>query len=224
MHEIPPEVPILIAQTGPLNGQRWPVSQTIVIGRDPGCDIVIADRQISRYHARLTPDADGVLMEDLGSKNGTYCNGAVVMDPVRLQDGDQVQIALAQHFVYLSSDATLPLDGTLPAVLAVQSNQLTLDALSRRVWVGGVEIVPPLSAPQFRLLQILYTHAGQVVSRSDLVESVWTEAEAEGVSEQALDALIRRLRERLADADPHHTYLTTVRGHGVRLDLGLEVV
>ena len=220
MREIPPEVPILIAQTGPLNGQRWPLTQTAVIGRDPDCDIVIADRQISRFHARLTPDADGVILEDLGSKNGTYCNGSVLTESVRLQDGDQVQIALAQHFVYLSSDATLPLDGTLPAMAAAQSSPLTLDAPSRRVWVGGFEIVPPLSAPQFRLLQILYTPAGQVVSRSDLVETVWTEAEAEGVSEQALDALIRRLRDRLADADPQHNYLTTVRGHGVRLDLG----
>ena len=36
--------------------------------------------------------------------------------------------------------------------------------------------------------------------------------------EQALDALVRRLRERLASVDPQHTYLITVRGHGLRLD------
>jgi DNA-binding winged helix-turn-helix (wHTH) protein len=39
-----------------------------------------------------------------------------------------------------------------------------------------------------------------------------------GVSEQALDALIRRLRDRLAAIDPTHTYVVTVRGHGLRLD------
>ena len=39
-----------------------------------------------------------------------------------------------------------------------------------------------------------------------------------GVSDQALDALIRRLRNRLAMIDPNHQYIDTVRGHGVRLD------
>ena len=38
------------------------------------------------------------------------------------------------------------------------------------------------------------------------------------IPEQALDALIRRLRDRLASVDPSHTYIITVRGHGLRLD------
>jgi DNA-binding response OmpR family regulator len=39
-----------------------------------------------------------------------------------------------------------------------------------------------------------------------------------GISEQALDALIRRLRDRLAEIDPTQQFLITVRGHGLRLD------
>ena len=38
------------------------------------------------------------------------------------------------------------------------------------------------------------------------------------VTEQALDAMVRRLRERLADLDATHEYIVTVRGHGLRLD------
>jgi DNA-binding response OmpR family regulator len=38
------------------------------------------------------------------------------------------------------------------------------------------------------------------------------------VSEQALDALVRRLRDRLAEIDPIHNYIITVRGHGLRLE------
>ena len=49
-------------------------------------------------------------------------------------------------------------------------------------------------------------------------EFVWGEEQVYGVSEQALDALIRRLRDRLAAADPRHAYLVTVRGHGIRLE------
>ncbi len=42
----------------------------------------------------------------------------------------------------------------------------------------------------------------------------------DGVSEQAIDALVRRLRDRIAELDPKHQYIITVRGHGFRLDQG----
>ncbi|HJQ13691.1 MAG TPA: FHA domain-containing protein, partial [Anaerolineales bacterium] len=69
------EYPLLVAQEGPLKGQRWPLSQTIVLGREASCDVVVADRQISRFHARITPTTEGAILEDLGSKNGTHLNG-----------------------------------------------------------------------------------------------------------------------------------------------------
>ncbi len=215
------DVPVLIGQSGPLNGQRWMLDRALMMGREPGCDILIADRQVSRWHARLTPGPEGSLLEDLGSKNGTFLNGAPVTEPAYVQDGDVIQIALVQHLVYLSSDATLPLDGSLPGNLAEptgHSPRLTLDQRSRRVWIGSAEIVPPLSLAQFRLLDLLYQHPGQVVSRQEVIEAVWREEASEGVSEQAFDALVRRLRERLAQFAPEHTYLVTIRGHGLRLD------
>ena len=91
-----------------------------------------------------------------------------------------------------------------------------VDEKSRRVWVEGKELTPSLSAPQFRLLAELVAHEGRVMPRNDLVHSIWADAEAEGVSEQALDALIRRLRDRLAELDSTHNYIETVRGHGLR--------
>lgn len=212
------ELPILIGQSGPLNGQRWAIGDAVTMGRDGECDIVIPDRQVSRYHARLTPTENGVVLEDLISKNGTYCNGDRIDAPVILQDGDLIQVALVQHFVYLSSDATIPLDGDLPVPQREPGRRLNLDLLSRRVWIGDQEVLPPLSVPQFRLLQALYEQPGKVVPRQELVVAIWGDEEAVGVSEQALDALIRRLRDRLALIDPHHTYLITVRGHGIRLD------
>ena len=109
------ELPILIAQNGPLNGQRWLLERAMVVGRDPSCDLIINDRQISRFHARFEATADGIYLEDLGSKNGTYYNGRLVEEPVLLKDGDQVQVALLQHFTFLTSDATMPLEtGLLP--------------------------------------------------------------------------------------------------------------
>lgn len=207
------EAPLLVAQGGLLKGQRWTLNKSVLIGRETTCEVVVADRQVSRFHARITPTPRGVLLEDLGSKNGTHCNGAPLTGEVILRDGDTVQIALAQQFVFLISDATMPLteDGAATGCLR-------LDLRSRQVWINGRVVDPPLSALQFHVLQVLYEHAGQVVNRQQLVVEAWGEEQAVGVSDQALDALLRRLRDRIAEIDPAHPYIVTVRGHGVRLE------
>lgn len=206
------EYPILVAQEGPLKGQRWALSHTLMLGRDPTCEIIVQDRQVSRFHARITPSPEGVMVEDLGSKNGTIHNGTEVAGPVILQDGDLLSIALAQQFLFLTSDATMPL------AEGIRNGRLLMDQKSRRVWVNQQQVNPPLSAQQFKLLWMLYENQGQVLSRADLVTTVWGEEQTAGVSDQALDALIRRLRDRLSALDPTHQYIDTVRGHGVRLD------
>ena len=211
------DIPLVIGQGGLLNGQKWAVTRKLVIGRDPGCDIVIPDRQISRFHANIVPAVQGAVLSDLGSKNGTFINGQRVETPKILQDGDVIQLALFQHIVYLSSEATIPLDGTiLPG--EKRTGNLTLDIKSRRVWVGKQEILPSLSAAQFTMLKLLYEREGEVVSREVLINAVWGEEEAIGVSDQAFDALVRRLRQRITALDPGHAYITMMRGYGVKFE------
>ncbi len=106
------DFPVLVAQAGLLNGQRWMLNRAVIIGRDSSCEVIIADRQISRFHARIMPSPSGIILEDLGSKNGTFCNGQKVDSSIVLQDGDVIQVALVQPFTYMSSDSTLPLSET----------------------------------------------------------------------------------------------------------------
>ncbi|MBI3159405.1 MAG: FHA domain-containing protein [Chloroflexi bacterium] len=215
----PEENPLFIAQAGPLEGQRWAIRDSLLIGRDPDCDIIVVtpDKQVSRHHARLTCTSEGLELADLDSKNGTHVNGRRIEVPVLLADGDTVQVALAQQFVYLSSDATVPLElGAAAAPLGM--GLLRLEKRARRVWIGNREIIPPLSVAQFSMLQLLYEASGEVVSRNQLIHSVWGEDEAYDVSNQALDALVRRLRDRLAEVDDEHEFIVTVRGHGLRLE------
>ena len=207
------ESPLLIAQNGPLKGQRWTINKPLLVGRETTCEIMIPDRMVSRFHARISPSHEGMQLEDLGSKNGTHVNGNPVDGHVFLQDGDTVQIALAQQFLYLTSDATVPLtEGE------AHPGRLRLEMRSRQVWVDDRLIDPPLSALQFHVLRILFENLGQVVDRQKLVTDAWGEEEAVGVADQALDALLRRLRDRIATIDPAHAYIVTVRGHGIRLE------
>ena len=209
--------PVLIIHEGEKAGQRWTIREDeLVIGRGGECDLVLPERQVSREHIRIFRADDGYFLEDLDSKNGTWVNGKQVKaTTVPLRDGDEIQIALAVKITFVGSEATAPLFvDELPGTLGL----LQLNRDPRRVFIGGVEVDPPLSLPQYRLLELLYDGAGAVRTRDEVIESVWPEAIGEGVSEQAIDALVRRLRDRLAEVDPRHQYIVTVRGHGFRLD------
>jgi len=185
------------------------------IGRDPENDIVIPDRRVSRYHAEIVREGSEFVLRDCGSKNGTFVNGERVVQERRLQDGDEIQVALCCELVFVGPGATAPL-AVGETAQGARKPGLSLDLAARRVWVGGVEVDPPLSPAQFRLLYLLWDARGRVVSRDEIVAAVWPEESAEGISEQAIDALVRRLKERLAPLGAGD-YIVTVRGHGFRL-------
>lgn len=76
---------------GPQPGQVFELPQgTISIGRDPGNQIMIDDPQVSRQHARLTPQGGLMVLEDLGSTNGTTVNGLRITAPHTLAHGDEI--------------------------------------------------------------------------------------------------------------------------------------
>jgi pSer/pThr/pTyr-binding forkhead associated (FHA) protein len=74
----------------PPGAARW-----YTIGREPDCDLLIGDLTVSRKHARLERAAEGWLLTDLGSTNGTRLNGWRIREPVRLRAGDRVAFGSA---------------------------------------------------------------------------------------------------------------------------------
>lgn len=190
--------------------------EVVVLGRGDECDITLNNRQISRQHIRIIRAEDyRFIVEDLDSKNGTWVNGQQLKGSRELSDGDEIHIALVYRIQFVGSDVTSPLPFEPPKSIG---GRLSLDREARRVFIGEAEVDPPLSLPQYRLLELLYNNAGRICTRDSVVETVWPEAVGDGVSEQAIDALVRRLRDRLAELDPETQYIVTVRGHGFRLD------
>jgi predicted component of type VI protein secretion system len=208
--------PALIAVEGELGGHQWVVhGPELIIGRGGNCDIVLPEQQVSREHVRIWEDQGRYLVQDLGSKNGTHVNGEPLTWEAReLREGDEIQIALCVKLKFIGSEATVPLTITPGET----DKGLHVDTASRQVTIGGQGIEPPLSLHQYRLLALLASEPGRVFTRDEVVAVVWPEDEGEGVSEQAIDALVRRLRDRLAELDPDHRYVVTVRGHGFRLE------
>lgn len=222
MSQTPNEAPVVVWLDGKLSNQHWVLdNDEMTLGRDDICDIVIPMRQISRQHLCFRNDSGLYLVEDLNSKNGTWVNGYRLTGVRELADGDEIRIAKDIRLRFVGSGITAPVTQNLPDVIpsaALRGTRLRLDPESRQVYIQNAEIDPPLSLPQYRLLELLFAMAGGVCPRDEVVEAVWPDAMGDGVSEQAIDALVRRLRDRLSEIDPEHQYVVTVRGHGFRLD------
>ncbi len=216
MSRLENERPILMIRRENQPTQHIPVTtDEVIVGRDESSDIILAERQISRQHIRIYREGNQFYVRDLDSRNGTWVNGQPLKGSCELHDGDEIQLALAARIRFVGIGSTTPLTSEVPAF---GSSRLRLEHESRRVFIGEQELNPPLSLPQYRLLELLFTNMGSICTRDMVVETVWPEAIGEGVSEQAIDALVRRLRDRLAELDPDWQYIVTVRGHGFRLD------
>lgn len=82
---------LVIVEGEALAGMSLALDREVTLGRDPGCEVVLPSEDVSRRHARVTPEEGGHLLVDLGSTNGTHVNGWNVSKR-RLVAGDRIQI------------------------------------------------------------------------------------------------------------------------------------
>jgi hypothetical protein len=89
-----PGRPLLRVATGAglRAGSAYDLSEGALLGRGDGADIRLEDAFASTRHARLVPQGDVIVLEDLGSTNGTYLNGEPLRGPQPLHVGDQIKI------------------------------------------------------------------------------------------------------------------------------------
>lgn len=88
----------LVACSGPLTGQRFPVGMAADLGRESAVVPMSADTMASRRHARVEPDPSGLRITDLGSTNGTWANGQRVQTQL-LRRGDILKIGSSEFRV-----------------------------------------------------------------------------------------------------------------------------
>jgi len=190
-------------------GRNWILKSPVTtIGRGEDNDIVIPDRWISRHHADIRREGSNYFLNDLGSKNGLFVNGRRVTASLLLDNDDRIQLSPRYHLCFVDAEATAP--------LIQGQGHVLIDQDGCRVWVKGQELDPPLSAAQFALLQFLIQTPGRVHSRDVLRSVAWPDQDPSGISDEAINSLIRRLRNRLTEVDPLCRYIYAVRGHGFK--------
>lgn len=93
LDELPNDIGMLVVKRGPKAGSRFALTEAVTTaGRHPESNIFLDDITVSRRHAEVAKEGDHYLASDVGSLNGTYVNRERITTPVRLVNGDEVQI------------------------------------------------------------------------------------------------------------------------------------
>jgi pSer/pThr/pTyr-binding forkhead associated (FHA) protein len=187
----------------------------LTIGRDGQSDIIIDHPLASRRHARLEQDESGYHVRDLDSTNGTYVNGDRIEGARQLHNQDRIWIADTE-IIFNDPEATQkgPLPVEILKRVRAAEEALRLDSRAKEVYVQSRLVEPPLTVKEFQLLELLYTHKGQVISKDEIARNVW---DYEVYDYNAIDALIYRLRQRIETDPGSPRYIVTVRGFGYKL-------
>jgi hypothetical protein len=104
--------PCTVVLTGVVAGERRSLrkDRPFRIGRAPEADLCLPedDRKVSRDHAVIEPSGDAYVLRDLGSKNGSWINGARIAGPVVLQHGDELRVGRTVVLIDLGASASRP--------------------------------------------------------------------------------------------------------------------
>ncbi|MDE2591211.1 MAG: winged helix-turn-helix domain-containing protein [Patescibacteria group bacterium] len=98
--------------------------------------------------------------------------------------------------------------------------KIMYDVTTNTIKKGDINISEKLTAAEFRLLQFFLEHKNTILDRDTIISAVWKDtATTAGVTDQALDQLIFRLRKKLEEDPNNPRYIITVKGRGIKFTL-----
>ena len=107
----------LVIQSGKLQGKRLLLpAKEMVVGRDEDSDLRIGSASVSRKHCVIKYSAEGILVTDLGSQNGTFVNDVPIKAPTLLREGDVLRIGSTLLSVPVLQKSKVSAGGSQPKV------------------------------------------------------------------------------------------------------------
>lgn len=108
----------------------------------------------------------------------------------------------------------------IPALLRQNSGraqQISFDPATNEIKRGDISLSEILTSSEFKLLKFLLENPDKIIEREEIIKSVWSDAKSiEGVTDQALDQLIFRLRKKIEENPNNPVHLQTLKGKGIR--------
>ena len=138
--------------SGKYQGGEFPLraNREIVIGRSSDLDMVIVEDMVSRRHAKITTSDAGILIQDVGSTNGTFVNGEKIEGVARLAEGDRILVGTS--IIKVVAVDALSAESEAEARRRLEAGAARQSQASGRPMSGVIEEIP---LPD--LLQLLST-------------------------------------------------------------------
>lgn len=169
-------------------------------------DIELVDDVVSRRHIEIIQEGRRFMLRDLNSTNGTMLDDDRIL-PDRLYElkhncriglgveGDSARVILlfkeTESTNIIKKGAAAP-----PAEKSPVLDWLKVDERKKEIWVDGRQL--KLSKKEYGLLVFLYSNAGKICSRDEIINAVWPESkDPAAISDATIDQLIHRLREKV---------------------------
>lgn len=112
---------------------------------------------------------------------------------------------------------TIPLFEEFVKTVQPARRHFSYDPHTKEIKKGENTITDILSPQEYRLLKFLIENAGRVLERDEIIGAVWPDAQVlSGISDEAIDQLVFRLRKKIEDEPAHPKHLITVKGRGLR--------
>lgn len=204
--------------------QSKPLSESeLYIGRHPNNDIVVPDPTVSRRHATISyKNLRHYILDQ--SMTGTLLNGHRIPsnEEQLLNDEDVIRIGKI-NFTFRDPYKTMSKSqfeqelGAAPSSLnssasVEEQGALTVNLETGEVKIGGGDVA--LTPKEFALLALLYQHQERACTRPEIRRYVWPERDGEdeqAVSDEEIDGLVRRLRQKIEPDRTNPRYVITVR-------------
>lgn len=130
---------------------------------------------------------------------------------------DQTNEFLEKVFLQNNGKITIPLFEKYAKTTPQTPQKLVYDADKNEIMRGSEVLTERLTPSEFRLLKHLMMKTGQVSEKDEIIEAVWSDVKTrEGVTDQALDQIIYRLRRKIEDDPNNPKLIHTVKGRGYK--------
>ena len=154
----------LIVLAGAKKDAEVPLKKSkFVIGRAEGCSLRAGSNAISRKHCEITHTANGVVIQDLGSRNGTIVNDVLIEGPTPLSNGDEIRIGpLEFRFVaepQLDKSKAPKVEGVADAVARASSKEGRISEEDVSDWLLGSPDEDALHRRLKRLKHLMLRHS-----------------------------------------------------------------
>ena len=159
----------LVAVAGPSAPFTFPLKPGVTaIGHGENCDVVVADRYVSRRHCLIELGPNEVVIRDLGSKNGTLLNGLPISES-RLQPGDRITIGTSE-LIFSQSAEVEKVSFLEDQVTAIRPDLRPVDRWSAAGLAAAERFVPVVAARDTRAVLDCYRLAQLIHSAPTLIE------------------------------------------------------